>query len=129
MSRAERDVPRAGRAERSDLWSFGDEIPDPTVLKGMEVVASDGPAGSIEETVVNVDSSFIVVATDRWIYGKKVFLPAGAIARVDVNEGKAYVNLTQQQIEDSPEFDEGYEETPYVDMVASYYSPILLPKP
>ena len=125
----ERDAARDGRTERSDLWSFKDEISDPSVLQGMELVALDGDAGSIEETVVNVDASFVVIATDRWVYGKKVFLPAGAIERVDTSRDKAYVNLTKEQIENSPEFDEGYEETPYVDMIAGYYSPILLPKP
>jgi hypothetical protein len=43
-----------------------------------------------------------VVDTGPWIFGKKVLLPAGTIDRVDSESGKLYVDLTKDQIKDSP---------------------------
>ncbi|MYT26164.1 PRC-barrel domain containing protein, partial [Streptomyces sp. SID7760] len=43
--------------------------------------------------------------TGPWIFGKHVLIPAGAIARIDMTDEKVHLNLTKDQIKDSPEYD------------------------
>ena len=57
-------------------------------------------------STLDVGSSYVVVDTGPWIFGRKVMLPAGTIDRVDWNEEKVYVDRTKDQIKDSPELDE-----------------------
>src|SRR5215213_10151848 len=76
-------------------------------LKDFDVEATDGSIGHIDKATRDVGSSYIVVATGPWIFGRKVMLPAGVIQRVDTKEKKVYVNCTKDQIKDSPELNEG----------------------
>ena len=49
-------------------------------------------------------------------------MPAGTIDRVDADSRKLYVDLTKDQIKDSPEFDEiSYAEPDYRSRVGDYY--------
>jgi hypothetical protein len=84
--------------------------------------ATDGGIGKVDEATNEVGSSYIVVDTGPWIFGKKVLLPAGTIDRVDSDSGKLYVDLTKDQIKDSPEFDQSsYNEPAYRNRVGDYY--------
>ena len=71
----------------------------------------------------DVGASQIVVDTGPWIFGRKVLLPAGTIDRVDDAEEKVYVDLTKDQIKNSPELDEGtnWDDTAYRERVGGYY--------
>ena len=73
--------------------------------------AVDGSIGKIDRASFDVGSSFVVVDTGPWIFGRKVMLPAGTIDRVDWNEEKVYVDRTKDQIKDSPEFDDSMRPT------------------
>ncbi len=66
----------------SGLWDYrdGEAIGDDSV--GYSVEASDGGIGKVDEASTVVGSSYIVVDTGPWIFGKKVMLPAGLIGRV-----------------------------------------------
>ena len=75
-------------------------------IAGYSVEAIDGGIGKVDEATYDVGSSYIVVDTGPWIFGKKVLLPAGVIDRVDSADETVYVNRTKDQIKDSPEFDE-----------------------
>ena len=44
--------------------------------------------------------------TGPWIFGRKVILPAGVVGGVDDGEEAVYVDLTKDQIKDSPEWDQ-----------------------
>jgi hypothetical protein len=91
-------------------------------LVGSNVEATDGGIGKVDEATNEVGSSYIVVDTGPWIFGKKVLLPAGTIERVDANGGNVYVDLTKAQIKDSPEFDQSsYNEPAYRNRVGDYY--------
>ena len=69
-------------------------------------------------------SSYIVVDTGPWIFGKKVMLPAGVISRVDHDDEKVYVNRTKDQIKNAPEFDDdSYRDEAYRGELGSYYGP------
>jgi hypothetical protein len=111
----------------TDIWTYR----DPTTLgadvtrgvnvTGYGVEALDGSIGKVDEATYDVGSSFIVVDTGPWIFGKKVMLPAGVIDRIDTEDEKIFVNRTKEQIKDSPEFDENYRDEAYRTELAGYY--------
>ena len=93
-------------------------------IAGYSVEAIDGGIGKVDEATYDVGSSYIVVDTGPWIFGKKVLLPAGVVDRVDSADETVYVNRTKDQIKDSPEFDEStYRDEGYRTEVGSYYGP------
>jgi len=113
-----------------DIWTYrepGALGADPTAgidLSGYGVEAIDGGIGKVDEATYEVGSSYIVVDTGPWIFGKKVLLPAGVIERIDSADEKVYVSRTKDQIKDSPEFDESsYTDPGYRSEIGSYYGP------
>ncbi|MFF1834611.1 PRC-barrel domain-containing protein [Streptomyces sp. NPDC058231] len=76
-----------------------------TDLIGFKVEATDGSIGKVDKHSDEVTSSYLVVDTGVWIFGKHVMLPAGTVSRVDVGDEKVYVDLTKEQIKGAPEFD------------------------
>jgi hypothetical protein len=57
------------------------------------------------EATYESGASYLVVDTGPWIFGKKVMLPAGVIDRVDLENEKAFVSLTKDEIKNAPELD------------------------
>ena len=102
-------VPRESVSETWDAWSYR-QTARPTQgtrnLVGYEVNARDGDIGKIDEATDEVGTSRLVVDTGPWILGRKVILPAGTIDRVDDVDRKVYVDLTKDQIKNSPGVDE-----------------------
>ena len=112
-----------------DLWTYRTEsgLGDSALrrdISGFGVEALDGSIGKIDEATYDVSSSFVVVDTGPWIFGKKVMLPAGVIDRVVLNEEKVYVHRTKDEIKNAPEFEEdSYCDTGYRDRLEGYYGP------
>jgi hypothetical protein len=106
-----------------EMWTFNDyQTWAGTDISGFKVHAADGEIGSVDEATYDTGSSFIVVDTGPWIFGKKVLLPAGVIERVDVANLKLFVNRTKDEIEKAPEFDaQRYHEEAYRNNVGTYY--------
>ncbi|MDG4804183.1 PRC-barrel domain-containing protein [Micromonospora sp. WMMD980] len=115
------DVPRQ-RAEGDDLV----DAPGPGTpidLTGYRVEATDGRIGSIDEASEEADARYLVVDTGPWIFGKKVLLPAGTVARVDHRERVVRVDRTRDQVKESPAFDpDDFARPDYRDRVGTYYS-------
>jgi hypothetical protein len=107
----------------TDIWTYRDTTWSGTNLVGFEVEATDGDIGKVDEATYDVGSSYVVVDTGPWIFGKKVLLPAGVIEDVDMDAQKVIVSRTKDEIKNSPEFDESqYHETAYRNEVGAYYS-------
>ena len=88
-----------------------------------KVEATDGHIGSIDEATYDVGSSYLVVDTGPWIFGRKALLPAGTVQRISHADKLVYVDRTKDQIKDSPEYDEDTFRTPeYRDQVGDYYT-------
>ena len=103
------------------LWDYSDQTYAADVT-GYSVEATDGGIGKIDEATNEVGSSYLVVDTGPWIFGKKVMLPAGVIERVDRDDETVYVNRSKDEIKDAPEFDENrYREGSYRDEISAYY--------
>jgi hypothetical protein len=110
-----------------DAWTYRESAARTAAsadVVGYEVHATDGHIGKVDEASYDVGRSQIVVDTGPWIFGRKVVLPAGTINRVDDAEEKVYVDLTKDQIKDSPELEEGgtWEDPAYRERVGTYYS-------
>lgn len=110
----------------NELWAYQETITaEPLDLEGFDVEAVDGSIGKIDEATYEVGSAYLVVDTGPWILGKKVMLPARAVEAIDLDRRSVVVNLTKDQIKDSPGFDEStYRDERYRDDLGAYYGPI-----
>jgi hypothetical protein len=107
-----------------EMWTYreADAVED-VDLTGFEVDATDGPVGKIQEAAYELGSSWLVVDTGPWIFGKKVLLPAGTVESIDPEERKVYVDRAREEIKNAPEHDpSGYAEQEYRLALADYYS-------
>ena len=105
-----------------DVDTLGVDITRGVDLVGFEIEATDGGIGKIDEATYDVGSSYVVVDTGPWIFGKKVMLPAAVIQRVDLDSQTVVVDRTKDEIKNSPELDENtYSEQGYRSQVGSYY--------
>ncbi len=108
----------------TDLWTYNESLDRPRSLDGFGVVALDGDVGKVDEATYDVGASYIVVDTGPWIFGRKVLLPAKAIARLDIPGEKVYLRLKMDQIKDSPGFDESADPARRREEIDAYYGPI-----
>jgi hypothetical protein len=113
----------------TDVWSYretsmlGTDLTS-TDITGFEVEAIDGSIGKIDEATYDVGSSYLVVDTGPWIFGKKVMLPAGVVKRIDEPQERVFVNRTKDEIKNAPEFDPSLaSDTEYRGRLGSYYGP------
>jgi hypothetical protein len=107
-----------------EIWTYSPDL-EKTDLEGFKVHATDGDIGKVDEATYEVGSSYIVVDTGPWIFGKKVLIPGAAIVRLDLEDREVWLRLTKDQIKSSPEFDETtYRDEDYRDRVGNYYGPI-----
>jgi len=75
---------------------------------GYEIMATDGPIGSVEDFVFDDESwaiRYMVVDTRKWLPGKHILLSPEWIDSVSWSEHEVYVKVPRQLIETSPEFD------------------------
>ena len=104
-----------------ELWTYRGAT-TATDITGFGVEAIDGSIGKIDEATYDVGTSYLVVDTGPWIFGKKVMLPAGVVDRIDTADEKVYVHRTKDQIKNAPEFDEdAYRDEPYRTELSGYY--------
>jgi hypothetical protein len=103
-----------------DMWTY--KTAQNVDLSGFKVEAIDGDIGKVDEATNETGSSFIVVDTGPWIFGKKVMLPAGVIRDIDPDTETVFVQRTKDEIKNAPEFDENrYHDQDYRDELGGYY--------
>jgi sporulation protein YlmC with PRC-barrel domain len=77
-------------------------------LKGCTVVASDGEIGSVEEIYFDHDAwgiRYLAVKAGNWIDGRRVLISPYSVIRMDAGVSSVHVDLTRQQVIDSPPVD------------------------
>jgi hypothetical protein len=77
-------------------------------LKGCAVAASDGEIGSVEEIYFDDEAwgvRYLVVKTGNWIDGRRVLISPYSVIRLDPGALSVHVDLTRQQVSDSPPID------------------------
>jgi hypothetical protein len=106
-----------------DIWTYNEGIRTGGDLSGYHVEAVDGGIGTVDEATYEAGSSCLVVDTGPWIFGKKVMIPAGAVASVDHEEKKVFVDRAKDEIKNAPEFEESlFADDTYRAELGSYYS-------
>jgi hypothetical protein len=116
------------RSTITDVWTYREGIIAPDVaprdVVGYGVEAQDGSIGKVDDATYEVGSSYLVVDTGPWIFGKKVMLPAGVIRDVDHDEKNVFLDRTKDQIKNAPEFDDSLiRDEQYRGRLGSYYGP------
>ena len=91
-------------------------------LNGYSIAAVDGDIGHVDEATYELGSSYLVVVTGAWIFGRKVLLPAGVVERIYTVEHKVYVDRTKDQIKAAPEYDQTVDDAQYRDRLGGYYA-------
>jgi len=93
------------------VWSYRADVnDDESSLIGYDVEATDGGIGKVEAETLNVEANRLVVDTGPWIFGSKRIVPLGMIDRVDHESETVYVDMTKEQVKDSPEYDDLVDE-------------------
>ena len=106
-----------------ELWTYNEDLKEITDLNGFDVAALDGDIGEIDDATYDVGSSYIVVDTGPWIFGKKVLIPASALVRADLDNRKVFLRLTKDQIKASPELSDSMTDSDR-DRVGEYYGSV-----
>jgi hypothetical protein len=106
-----------------ELWTYNEDLKQITDLNGFDVVALDGDIGEVDDATYDVGSSYIVVDTGPWIFGKKVLIPASALVRADLDDRKVFLRLTKDQIKASPELSDSMTDADR-DRVGTYYESV-----
>jgi PRC-barrel domain len=78
------------------------------IVIGYHIAATDGEIGHVEDFLVDEATwaiRYMVVDTRNWWSGTKVLVSPGWVARVDWDASKVEVNMTREQIKNSPEYD------------------------
>lgn len=91
----------------------GQQSGDPHLRSSGEVIdyhiqAVDGEIGHVEDFIADDESwmiHYMVVDTRNWLPGKKVLVSPRWISQVNWSESKVLVELTQEAVKDSPEYD------------------------
>lgn len=109
------------------IWSYPEHVDrsamtGDTDLVGFGVDALDGSIGKIDGATFDVGSSYVVVDTGPWIFGKKVIIPAGVIQNVDYEAETVTVDRTKDEVKASPRFDETDYSEPLRDDIGAYYT-------
>jgi|SRR5581483_1639288 len=107
-----------------DVWSYPDDTWAGVDLVGLSVEALDGSIGKVDKASNDVGAGYIVVDTGPWIFGRKGLLPAGVIDSYDLDDACVYVQRTQDEIKNAPEFDPDTKfDDSYRNQYGSYYGP------
>lgn len=99
---APRDVVEAiQNSEESHIFSVRDTL-------DYTIEATDGEIGHVDDFFVDDQDwtiRYLLVDTGNWLPGKKVLISPRWVDGVDWHEGRVFVNMNKEQIENSPEFD------------------------
>jgi hypothetical protein len=97
------DLPPTNAGESGDP-----HLRSANVVRGYHVEGADDAIGHIDDFIVDDDTwevRYLVVNTSNGWFGKKVLVAPRWSTRVSWLEGKVFVDLTRQEIKDSPEWD------------------------
>jgi hypothetical protein len=75
-----------------------------TYMRGFHLVAADGPIGHVDDFLVDEKWTirYLVVDTSNWIGGRSVLISTAKIASVDSPGREVRVNLSRDDIRNSP---------------------------
>ncbi len=113
--------------ERADLTQKADDDPhlqSSEDVEGYHINASDGEIGHVEDYIIDDEKwnlLFLIVDTHNWLPGRKVIVSPHWIKQIDWSEEKVYVNLSQESIKNSREYDPDVQIIEDYEKVLFYY--------
>lgn len=93
-------------------------------LTNYEISATDGNIGKVRGFYFDTESfeiHYLVVDTRRWLPGRTVLISPVEVGRPDMNEKQLPVNLSKEQIRNSPAIDEDSPMTSSLEDLNAYY--------
>jgi hypothetical protein len=106
-----------------ELWKSAEMWPTDVDLTGFTVEARDGKIGPVDQATWDEGFGYLVVNTGRSIFGKQVILPVGVVRRLDLDNGRLFVDRTRNEILDAPAFDESRaDDAGYLEELGAYYA-------
>jgi len=104
-----RDYKKPGEATKSEK-AWDPHLRSTHDVSGHHIQAVDGEIGHVEDFVIDNETwaiRYLIIDTQNWWPGKKVLISPRWIERVSWDELKVFVNLTRENIKQSPEYTEG----------------------
>jgi len=107
-------IPRDSLKEKEDIVEDENEDPEATHLRsikevhGYHIKARDGEIGHVEDFIVDDETwtlCYLVVDTRNWLPGRKVLISPKWIQSMDCGRLTVEVDLTTEDISNSPEYD------------------------
>ncbi len=94
---------------QADVWTSREGVTLGDELVGYDVEGRDGKVGKAER--VTYTKSCVIVSTSR-LFGKRYVIPASSVERVDTEDQTIFVDLSKEEVENSPEYDDhlGFDE-------------------
>jgi hypothetical protein len=88
-------------SEHTHIYSIND-------FTGFSLEATDGSVGSVDDAFID-DADwtlrYLSIDTGTWLPGRKVLMALDWVTQVDLDKSKVYVDVTREQVEQSPEYD------------------------
>lgn len=108
-----------------DLWRYRESMArrsGDVDISGWEVLAKDGPIGTVDKSSNQVSASYLVVATGEWLSRRLVLLPAYAVERIDGSARQLVLDRTRDEIRDAPDVDlKELRSARSMDLLTGYY--------
>ncbi len=94
---------------QAEVWMSREGVVLDDELVGYEVEGRDGKIGKVDH--VAFEKTCFFVSTSR-LFRKQYVVPASAVERVDTKGKTIYVDLSKEEVENSPEYDDhvGFDE-------------------
>lgn len=120
----------AAQAERAAAAATLQDTPDSHLRSSKEVTgyhiqATDGEIGHVDDFLVDDESwsiRYLRVDTSNWIGGRAVLVPHHALKTVSWKDSLVSVNLTKEQVKNSPAYDPARLNRDYEQSLDAYYS-------
>ena len=77
-------------------------------VSGYHLAATDGELGHVEDFILDDETwsiRYVVIDTRNWLPGRQVLISPSWVREVDWGLRKVSVDMTKQQVKDSPEYD------------------------
>ena len=102
------DIKKAQESIQEDIEKGDPHLRSTKEVMGYHIQATDGKIGHVEDFLVEDENwaiHYMVVDTRNWLPGRNVLVSPEWIKRVNWADEKVTVNLTQEAVKESPEYD------------------------
>jgi hypothetical protein len=108
----------------ADFWTAREGVTLGDELVGYDVEGRGGRIGKVDH--VTYERTCVVVSTSRLFGGKQYVIPANSLERVDMEGRTIFVDLSKDEVENSPEYDDhlGFDEDCEA-KTGTYYADVL----